>query len=159
MKKVIYSSLILATIMLTSCEKEEVTRNQSSSEENNIHSEEVVNKAAGSLRIYYDNGGDDFGCAGSGGNCYPTVTITPSVAVDLGDVIDGVNTGDEDVIRHSFLNNESLLIKLLGSNTFENVIEGTYFPSTRGDLTEANSIYFVFEVDNKVVEVKPIQKK
>ena len=30
------------------------------------------------LRVYYDNGGEDYGCNSSGGNCLPDVVITPT---------------------------------------------------------------------------------
>lgn len=62
--------LLLTVIGITiifSCNKEEIISKKNSS--NNLQKEMVQ------LRVYYDNGGDDYGCNSSGGNCLPDVII------------------------------------------------------------------------------------
>lgn len=157
------SSLMIAAAIMFSCEKEDITVKDDNSNQNSTITS--VEKASAELRIWYDNGdpdgieGEDYGCHESGGNCYPEVVVTPSIGEDLDDVIDVINTEDSEAIISSFHNNESFLSDLFGTDVVVKVIEGVYKPSIRGELTEHNSIYFLFERDNMIEVVKPIGKR
>lgn len=157
------SSLMVIAAMMISCEKEEVNVKDDKSKQDSTVA--TVEKKAADLKIWYDNGdpdgvdGEDYGCHKSGGSCYPEVVITPSTGDDLGDVIDDVNTEDREVIISSFQNNESLLNDLFGTDVVENVIDGVYTPSTRGELTADSRIYFLFNSAESLEVVKPVGEK
>lgn len=160
MKKVMMSSLLIAAAVLFSCEKEDVKTNIESSKD--VTENPTVAKAASDLRIWYDNGDPDgvedvdYGCKDSGGNCYATADVTPSTSDDLGDVIDVINTGNEEDIISSFKENERMLKDILGSFVVEQVIEEIYTVAVRGELNEDENIYFLFSSADKLEEVKPV---
>jgi len=154
MKNGMMSSLLIAAAVLFSCEKEEVKTNVESSNDVTDHS--GVTKAASDMRIWYDHGGDDYGCHKSGGSCYPTVVITPSLGEDLGDITDVINTENEEDIISSFEDHETLLTDVLGSYVVEQVIDGSYTVATRGELNEDENIYFLFSNADDLEEVKPV---
>lgn len=157
------SSLMIAAAIMFSCEKEDITVKDDNSNQNSTITS--VEKASAELRIWYDNGdpdgieGEDYGCHKSGGNCYPEVVVTPSIGEDLDDVIDVINTEDSEAIISSFHNNESFLSDLFGTDVVENVIDGVYTPSTRGELTADSRIYFLFNSSESLEVVKPVGEK
>lgn len=160
MKKVVVSSIFLATVVLFSCEKEEIKTNPEDSKDVTENLSE--SKALGNILEWHDNGdpegvdGVDFGCWDSGVRCTYEAPVSPSVSEDLIDVIDVIDAGKSADIISTFQDNQSWLSDLIGADVVEKVIDGVYTVSTRGVFTEDENTYFLFSEMNKISEVRPV---
>lgn len=145
MKYLIVGALALGLI-LTSCNKEEIE----TIEESVITVD--VEKAAGSYRVWYDNGnqpgqdGVDYGCKGSGGNCLDTVVVTASMASPeiAGDLIDTVGSGNAGAVIEIFKRYERELAKVIPSNLIRGVIGGELQVSNKGTFEKNETVYLNF---------------
>jgi hypothetical protein len=68
--RILLLTVIGITIIFSCNKKEEII-----SKKNNFNN---LQKDMQQLRVYYDNGGEDYGCEGSGGNCLPDIIVRPT---------------------------------------------------------------------------------
>ncbi|WP_299435015.1 hypothetical protein [uncultured Aquimarina sp.] len=145
MKYLIVGALALGLI-LTSCNKEEIE----TIEESVITVD--IEKAAGSYRVWYDNGnqpgqdGVDYGCKGSGGNCLDTVVVTASMASPeiAGDLVDTVGSGNTGAVIDIFKHYGRELSEVIPANLIEGVIGGELQVSNKGTFEKNEIVYLNF---------------
>ncbi len=146
MKKVILVLLAFQVILLASC----------SSEVNNVEpQEDIFFQADAGMRVWHDNGGDDFGCDGSGGTCLDDVII-------IGDRIDLKKSGESAPIA-AMLKNPNAHIKSFASSLPEKLAKGVdnglLSVEFKSKPTDANQTYMIMKQNGKVIAVAPFKSK
>lgn len=155
MKNVIIVAIF--AIALASCQKEQITPNKILSNRNETLS---TKKLVGNLRIYYDNGGSDYGCKGSGGNCLPDVVITSEIMANFNDIFDVLHSNNATAIRSVFNNQKEFLEEYIDTNILQLAINGEYNVKAKGDNPDQTRyIIFVSSKKGSVEGVYPITKQ
>jgi hypothetical protein len=109
MRNLIKGALFFALVgtVMIGCEKDESISPVDSNDNDNIEASKTKslpnNKAHG--RVYYDNGGNDYGCSGSGGNCLDDVIVEAALGPAMEDIIIVVNTNNQPAIQEEFSDN------------------------------------------------------
>jgi hypothetical protein len=167
MKKVILSatSFALFSLILSSCEKEEVKTNDSVLVAETISTEKgsgFEEKAKGNSRVWFDNGsptgvdGVDYGCKDTGGNCRADVSVSPGIMNDIRNIGDVVKTKNKNLIKHEFITKRAILEVAIDDQYIDNVIKGGLDVDVRG---EEGTMYFLFLApgNGNVVKAFPIK--
>lgn len=128
MKKILFSAFCV--FALVSCEKEE--------DKKNIDQSSRLLNASSSLRVYYDNGGNDYGCKGSGGNCLPDVIVTAPKSYYFAPLFEsGSNTVE------LFTKNAEVYKSVIDPKYVDGVIKGSLFVEAKqNDATNTNYLSF-----------------
>ena len=133
MKKLIFVTVVLFAFL--SCSKDRLTNSSPENEGVNQNSNnQALFKSA--LTIFYDNGGDDYGCKGVPGNCSGIVPVYPKGIIN--NIFNIVNGQDGVAIVNVFTNQYNVLKGLMDSRILDNVLNGTYTVTARG--TKYNSV-------------------
>jgi len=132
----------IASLILIGCSKE------SRLEQFSTHEKSVKTTQ---LRVFYDNGGDDYGCTGLGGNCLPDVNV-------CGNCLDSwiqlilwfvehqhyPHSIDPQDPNHPSNVYDDLLF-LFGKSTAEKLLNGTVSISTKGPNSTDNTLYVIIQ--------------
>ena len=106
--------MISSLLIFVSCTKEEDFLKNPSVQNSKVN---VNLKTVGSnLRVWYDNGGDDYGCTGIGGSCLPDVIITPEAFAQIIPIFKSIQTDDSKEISETFLAEKDFLLKFFDEN-------------------------------------------
>ena len=154
---------IMATIILVSCEKEEVlfdTNTNSSS----TFSKESPTPPSSFNRNYFDNDADpgvegqDYGCELVQGDCMNDILLWDTEWWErIGGILLGIEQGQGDVIE-TFKNNRALLSSVFPENLIDDTINGTLTLSVRGKLAKESTAYFLFKnLDGELVTAIPVK--
>ena len=151
MKKLIFAVSSFALLM--SCEKE--------IEKNNNNSERVTvtenTLKASNLRLWYDNGGDNYVCAGSGGNCFPDIIVTPHLAVPIENFSTNGSLGNYTSLHDLISSNMAVYEQIFDRSDLDAVLSGVLKIKTRGNTGDAKK-YILFYSDNTIKAVYPLIK-
>lgn len=151
MRKLLF--LTLSILTLISCSKE--------NERDSLNSPTEERKTA-NLRIYYDNGGNDYGCSGVGGNCLPDVDVCGNCldswiqlllwlvehqhyphSIDPGDPNNPNNVYDD-------------LVYMFGQNNADLILNGTATITTKGSNQNNGTIYVIItNLNEEILAVHP----
>lgn len=157
MKKLIYGGLFLAIVGIgfTSCEKEEISKQSNRQDKPVVNQEDNTAKIGGhNMRYYYDNGGNDYGCEGSSGNCYETVVVTPKLADVINDI--GDNNNDDGKVRELVNLNYEALTDILSNQILDGIIEGQFNLRVKGSLhSEGKTAYLLILKGEDIASVYP----
>lgn len=150
MKKVIISFCFLALVpfLVTSCSKQDSFTAENISEIEDFS----MPQSFGGMRVWYDNGGNDFGCSGSGGTCFDDVVILGLVANDLQTITEET---DKNVAETIVAKNFNYIKSSLPANIAKGVESRKLNVSFRG--TDAKQgVYMIMSYKGKQVGVLPI---
>lgn len=114
------------------------------------------------LRVYYDNGGEDYGCNSSGGNCLPDVVITPtSIHNELLNQIQEIrNIYQQDVefanalIGEIIASNEPTFQDIFPQSVINEILNNALKLYIRG--TESYRCILLYNSNNDIVNVYPV---
>lgn len=154
MKKLI--GLVCAALTLAGCQKEQTHPNGTST----IGALDETKSA--SYRVYFDNGaqpgveGQDYGCAGSGGNCLPDVVVTASLKPAIDNVFTAVYTNNDATIRSAFSANRTALLNYVDKAHVDGVINGTLRARARG-ASPNNRYLIIRRTGGVLVGVYPLR--
>lgn len=154
MKKIISGNILVAllAILVSACEKESspiLTANNSAIEAMSFDKSE--------LRVYFDNGPKDYGCAGTGGNCLPDIIVRPekqllSVIQNIENFTISKSTSNAlQVIRNNF----DLLAKIISTDVLNKVLSEELSLTVKGSLDSKDTIYFVYSKSGEIISVQP----
>ena len=144
-------SLIFVIGVFFSCSTDNNEANENSNNAANFH----LKAQSNNLRVYYDNGGDDYGCSGSGGNCLPDVIITPNLHVMAEGIGNVLSAGSADEVQNFFQNNYDGLAQFIDPVYIEGTINGYYNVSSKGDINDRFYIRFANQ-NNEFEAVYPM---
>lgn len=162
MKRVILSVSYVAILgLIASCNKEKVeptVRNSTMNTSINDSEEKgsVMDKASG-RRVWFDNGGKDYGCKGSGGNCLPDVIVTPKLMADIRGIGEVILHGNADEIKNEFNDKKASLQEVLNNEHILGVINGKMNVSVKGLDTDVIYMLFSIKSDKNTIAVYPIK--
>lgn len=158
MKKTILFSLI-ATTGLVSCKKEVLTPTSSQSQ---IQSQTPTSSSARGafyFRVFYDNGGQDYGCRGSGGNCADDIVVSAHIKGAINGVFGSLHSGNDIAIQTVFENYKNVLINHMDEGDVDGVIRGNLKAKARGtNPTENRYIILTDASTDMEVAVYPFVK-
>lgn len=149
MKK-IYLIFMIGAIVSCSTDNNEANENA-----NTTAADFQLKAQSGSLRVYYDNGGDDYGCKGSGGNCLPDVIVTPNVHQMAESIDNIVSAGSPDELNNFFQENYEGLMEFIDPAHIEGTLNGYYSVSCQGNLEDRFYLRFA-NPDNEFEAVYPL---
>lgn len=158
MKKLILSLTgmgIAIALVFASCQKEEITK-QSDRQDKQIvnHNDNTAKVGGHNMRYYYDNGGNDYGCEGSSGNCYETVDVTPKLADVINDI--GDNNDDDGKVKELVKVNYEPLTDILSDQILDGIIEGQFNLRVKGSLhSEGKTAYLLILKGEDIASVYP----
>lgn len=133
-------------LALFGCQKEDLSP---ASENSGMRSKADQRTA---LRVYFDNGGSDYGCKGSGGNCLPDVVVTPHLRGAVNAVFGVVNSENPTAISHVFENYKDLLSRHMDREDVEGVIRGRYTVKSRGKDSNEPRYLLLYPADRTAAE-------
>ncbi|MNK24846.1 hypothetical protein D3C87_431610 [compost metagenome] len=150
MKRILLHGLCPALLLLviSSCQKKETITKTSSVSENQ------QTKSYRNLRVWYDNGGKDYGCWLAGGNCLDDVIVTPWLADNITDF---GNSTDQKAFASIHYTS---LAKPIDASLLDEVIAGNLKVSLRGKITATETGYLVFKSasGNNIQSVNPFRQ-
>jgi hypothetical protein len=139
--------VIAITTLIIGCKKSsQAPVNSSASTETNVavETDNSANKwvASTGLRVYYDNGGTDYGCNSSGGNCLDDVIVTPTFVA----FIDVIENGSASQVATFVSNNYSTLDDVIPTDVLDDVLDTDDTVTTHGTLNTfgEGTIYIIF---------------
>jgi|GEM_PF-1501160 len=149
---------------LVSCEGESTDSMDTFNENDNLKSKFLNVQPNSHLREYYDNGdpdgkwGEDWGCAGTGGNCLETIIIDiPRISKKtFNTVIQKIIVGDKEEIRKHFTKNEKEIEQMLDTDLVKGVIGSKLFVTHKGD--DFTFVLLFKDTKDNVVFVQPFVK-
>jgi hypothetical protein len=156
MKKLSLVAIML--IALVSCEKEQLNSDLSLSMDENLV---VNNNKAAKMRIFYDHGGNNYGCTGSGGSCADDVIVKPAPKGEgFESLFDAIYKNDTDKVISLFQKHGDYFIEYIDQEIINLVVKGELKASLRGNESD-NTKYIIFtsSVYGKVVAVYPLSLK
>lgn len=140
-------------VVFTSCNKlaniEPTTSTQSSA----VVPETKSARLGAIYRVYFDNGGTDYGCKDTGGNCYTDQAATGAVIGTI-NVIENANP---IAIKNHFLHSQAIKSFIPGW-LIEGIVNGNLNVSMKGSLTNGvgtKMMIFSNIKDNSIENVLP----
>lgn len=155
MKTLFLSGAILFLLSIMSCEKDNIVPKptmESAKLQASNSSDANLNQRASGMRMYFDNGkvpgvdGIDYGCSGSGGNCYPDVTVSPSLAEMCNDF--GVSSNPSSFAEDHY----SELSNVVDQDILDAVINETYSVHLRCEGSTTSTGYLLFKDANEDIQ-------
>lgn len=147
MKRIVIATLALGTIVLSSCNKEELTE---TSENEQVEAAPYTSKASGGRvfsmgKIDPDTGWMSYeaNCDNPGSGCTAPVVVNGIIDI-LDDIIDAVGVGNAQQVVSLFTQHESTLDGYLENSYVDGVISGNLTLETHGSLTSNDITYFVY---------------
>lgn len=151
MKKNIFKISFLSTILLFSCQKDEIKTNQTSNLEGNTSSNisiEKINRTR-PLRLlhFYDAGKGGVDCINQPGNCLPDVVITPSKLSMFNSLWNVLITNNQVLIKNYFIENSASLLSFFDQEDINGVINSSLKTETINQTSENQnpSKYILFK--------------
>lgn len=144
-----------AALIFVGCQKEEVQPTENSVSSDRPTS--FVEKANGNLEVWYDNGGTDYGCKDSGGNCHPEVVVHGSMAVLINTLGDLGDAGDITGLIGAVSDNLTELSTLVDVDLLDQVVDETISLSIRGRVNGNETAYLLFSDDDVILSVQPVK--
>ncbi|TAE18056.1 MAG: hypothetical protein EAZ95_05280 [Bacteroidetes bacterium] len=149
MKKVILTAI--CAVALASCQQQkEVAPTQEAKTS-------VTRKDKSDLRVWYDRGGSDYGCSGTGGNCLDDVILSAPKPKGFTATLQTMSAGTPTEIRDAFSDNRSVLIQYISATVVDATINGDLNATLRGLPTDATCYMLFSDANtNTITTVYPV---
>lgn len=147
MRKLIFTAL--CAIALASCQQKEVAPTQEAKTS-------VTRKdKSGGTRIYYDNGGTDYGCGcrDCGGNCLDDVILSAPKPKGFTEALRTMSAGTPTEIRDAFLEHRSELIQYISARIVDDTINGDLNATLRGLPTDVTCYMLFTNPTTNIIEM------
>lgn len=150
MKKILISfSVLTALLGVFSCQTDESASSESTTNHAKMYD----------MRIYYDFGGTDYGCSGSGGNCLDDVEIECYISEDLIEDVPIYVPVELPKPPISFKDhvraNRDIFVQYFKPELIDGILNDEVRIAKRGSC-EAGKIYVIFgDNDSKIISVQP----
>ncbi len=157
MKNFIFFSMTL--LVFLSCETDHTLSNEVVENRIKLHDPPVTQFP--DLAMYYDYGGDNFGCEGNNGNCLPTIVIAvPAYQSAIDRLFDVVLHQDQQFVREYILRDKKTLLRLLDLKMVDAVLDGQLYLSVRKNReTQIDYLFFNSAKSEEIVLVYPFKKQ
>ena len=125
----------LLLFIISSCQKENISKTTPSSK---VSKDLNSVKSEYNTRIWYDNGGTDYGCSLAGGDCLDDVIVTPWFGNLVTNFASSSNQADYATAKYAGLSLE------IDESLLDGVIAGDLSVSMRGSITSTRIGYLIF---------------
>jgi len=154
MKKLVLSGALLLAFSaaFVACEKEEVKPVVSST----VNDTDAPVKA-GTRKVWFDEGGSNYGCKGSGGNCLDEVVARLQKYTLLNEIGTCANNNQNALVIAKFIENYADLSSLISTDVLDDVINGVATLKVKGTVSSSSTAYFLFTKAGNIYSVQPIK--
>ncbi|MDD2412863.1 MAG: hypothetical protein PHN55_12825 [Dysgonamonadaceae bacterium] len=155
MKKI--SIILLMIVAFTSCTKENLVNTTTRKADLNTNTKAATQPV---MRIWYDNGGSDYGCIKGKGNCLPTTDIVADKIKLINNLFCVVKSANQPEIIHFFKENRDELSLFFEKETIDNVLNGTFVVKDKDENAQNERfILFVLPSTGEITSVNPFVSK
>jgi PBP1b-binding outer membrane lipoprotein LpoB len=152
-------SLMAIAMVMVSCDKEDAKDVFTDNHENTVLQEPPITQFP-DLRVFFDYGGDNFGCEGIHGNCLPDVSMG-----DIGyqQVIDKVvdiaaNQRYTDISRY-FQNNRDLISRIIDKDIVDlTIAENLFVTVKQNKMSNIDYLFFNVSNEDRVMIIYPFKR-
>jgi len=155
MKNLLFFFVFPAFILLLSCTKSAENHLTPSLPE--YSGKPDVKNRTKDLRVYYDEGGENYGCRGTGGNCLPTVIVTPARKGAMDDIFSKLRMASWSGKKNIFSANSQLLQEFLPAGLIDGVISGELDVRIRDSKLNPQLFILFYEKGNLTAAI-PFEK-
>ena len=154
MKKVF--TLAILAIIFASCHKDQLDPTTPTCTDVTSASGTAKRLIGSTYRVYYDNGGTDYGCKGTGGNCLDDVVVTPNISARFKNIIAVLHSDNPKAITNVLVNHKEFLEQYIDKDILMSAIDGSSSIQVKGTLQDGNVFLIFISAKGEIQAVYPI---